>query len=90
METNQITNFKKESTHETSMDPEPPNVSIEGLVNERQTAQKSNALEMARLQRQTISTSSVDELDEAPNSVLLVQLANASYLRELTRYETTF
>lgn len=60
------------------------------LVNERGLEQKINNQTFNRLDRQQISNKLSDNLDEAPDSVSMVQLANASYLKELNKYNVSF
>lgn len=60
------------------------------LVNERGLEQKINNQTFNRLDRQQISNKLSDNLDEAPDSVSMVQLANASYLKELNKYNVSY
>ena len=60
------------------------------LVNEQGLQQKINDQTFNRLDRQQISNKLSDNLDEAPDSVSMVQLANASYLKELNKYNVSY
>lgn len=60
------------------------------FVTDRSAEQKNINQTFDKIDRQQISNRLSNNLDEAPDSVSMVQLANATYLKELNKYNVSF